>query len=82
MTGTVYTGAYFNGIVLSNAAAQNPATIAVLDGRLAIGLSNDELERIGAGAIKVSSRDLGPAAGTSAPRRHWPVLQPLNSATA
>lgn len=38
-----------------------PAAIAVLDGRIAIGLSDDELERIAAGAIKVSSRDLGPA---------------------
>ncbi|HEV8679824.1 MAG TPA: hypothetical protein VGQ90_10650, partial [Stellaceae bacterium] len=28
MTGTVYTGAYYNGIVLSNATLQNPATIA------------------------------------------------------
>lgn len=38
-----------------------PATIAVLDGRIAIGLSDHELERVGGGAIKVSSRDLGPA---------------------
>ena len=38
-----------------------PASIGVLDGRLAVGLTDDELERIGAGAIKVSSRDLGPA---------------------
>jgi pseudouridine-5'-phosphate glycosidase len=38
-----------------------PAAIAVLDGRIAIGLSDGELERIAAGAIKVSSRDLGPA---------------------
>jgi pseudouridine-5'-phosphate glycosidase len=38
-----------------------PATIAVLDGQIVVGLSNDELERIAAGAIKVSSRDLGPA---------------------
>src|SRR5688572_17359400 len=28
MTGTLYTGAYFNGIVLNNAATQQPATIA------------------------------------------------------
>lgn len=38
-----------------------PATVAVLDGRLRVGLSGTELERIAAGAIKVSSRDLGPA---------------------
>ena len=38
-----------------------PATVAVLDGRICIGLSDTEIERIAAGAIKVSSRDLGPA---------------------
>jgi pseudouridine-5'-phosphate glycosidase len=38
-----------------------PATVAVLDGRLRIGLTDAELERIAAGATKVSSRDLGPA---------------------
>lgn len=38
-----------------------PATIAVLDGRLRVGLSGADLERIAAGAIKVSTRDLGPA---------------------
>ena len=38
-----------------------PATVAVLDGRILVGLSDSELERIAAGAIKVSSRDLGPA---------------------
>jgi pseudouridine-5'-phosphate glycosidase len=38
-----------------------PATIAVLDGRLRVGLSGGDLERIAAGAIKVSTRDLGPA---------------------
>ncbi|TAN32468.1 pseudouridine-5'-phosphate glycosidase [bacterium] len=38
-----------------------PATVAVLDGRLRVGLSDAELERIAAGAVKVSSRDLGPA---------------------
>ena len=37
-----------------------PATIAVLDGQLVVGLSDDELERVAAGANKVSSRDLGP----------------------
>jgi pseudouridine-5'-phosphate glycosidase len=38
-----------------------PATVAVLDGCLVVGASDDELERIASGAIKVSSRDLGPA---------------------
>ncbi len=38
-----------------------PATVAVLDGRLRVGLTGGDLERIAAGAIKVSSRDLGPA---------------------
>ncbi len=38
-----------------------PATIAVLDGRLRVGLDDADLQRIAAGAIKVSSRDLGPA---------------------
>ena len=38
-----------------------PATIAVLDGRIRVGLTDGELERIASGAIKVSSRDLGPA---------------------
>jgi len=38
-----------------------PATIAVLDGMLCVGLTDAELERIAAGAMKVSSRDLGPA---------------------
>jgi pseudouridine-5'-phosphate glycosidase len=38
-----------------------PATIGVLDGRICIGLTDAQLERIAAGAIKVSSRDLGPA---------------------
>ena len=38
-----------------------PATVAVLDGRLRVGLDDGELVRIAAGAIKVSSRDLGPA---------------------
>lgn len=36
-----------------------PATIAVLDGKLRVGLSGGDLERIAAGAIKVSTRDLG-----------------------
>ncbi len=38
-----------------------PATVAVLDGRLHVGLSDDDLQRIAAGSAKVSSRDLGPA---------------------
>jgi len=38
-----------------------PATVAVLDGRLRVGLSDADLERIAAGAVKVSSRDLGAA---------------------
>ena len=38
-----------------------PASIAVLDGQVHVGLSAGDLERIGAGAFKVSSRDLGPA---------------------
>lgn len=39
-----------------------PATTAVLDGLLRVGLSDADLERIAGGnALKVSSRDLGPA---------------------
>lgn len=38
-----------------------PAAVAVLDGKVRVGLTGAELERIAAGAIKVSSRDLGPA---------------------
>jgi pseudouridine-5'-phosphate glycosidase len=38
-----------------------PATVAVLDGHIRVGLTGAQLERIAAGAIKVSSRDLGPA---------------------
>lgn len=38
-----------------------PASVAVLDGKLRVGLSASDLERIAAGAVKVSSRDLGPA---------------------
>ncbi len=37
-----------------------PATVAVLDGRLRVGLDDSDLERIAAGSAKVSSRDLGP----------------------
>lgn len=43
-----------------------PATIAVLDGRVTVGLSPAELERVcapDAGLDKLSLRDLGPAAG-------------------
>ncbi|OLC15066.1 MAG: hypothetical protein AUH32_04240 [Actinobacteria bacterium 13_1_40CM_66_12] len=36
-----------------------PASVAVLGGRLHVGLTDAELERIAAGAVKVSSRDLG-----------------------
>lgn len=38
-----------------------PGTVAVLDGRLKIGLSENELERVAEDSVKVSSRDLGPA---------------------
>lgn len=38
-----------------------PATVAVLDGCLRVGVLDGELERIAAGSVKVSSRDLGPA---------------------
>lgn len=38
-----------------------PASVAVLDGKLRVGLSAGDLERIAARAVKVSSRDLGPA---------------------
>jgi pseudouridine-5'-phosphate glycosidase len=38
-----------------------PATIAVLDGRLKVGLSRPELERVASQGRKVSARDLGPA---------------------
>jgi pseudouridine-5'-phosphate glycosidase len=38
-----------------------PATVAALDGRLCVGLSHTELERVAASSVKVSSRDLGPA---------------------
>jgi pseudouridylate synthase len=38
-----------------------PATVAVLDGKVRVGLSADDLERVAAGAKKASSRDLGPA---------------------
>src|ERR1051326_8687408 len=38
-----------------------PATIGVLDGRIRVGLSRDQVERIAAVSVKVSSRDLGAA---------------------
>jgi pseudouridine-5'-phosphate glycosidase len=38
-----------------------PASVAVLDGAVRVGLSSGDLERIASGAVKVSSRDLGPA---------------------
>jgi pseudouridine-5'-phosphate glycosidase len=38
-----------------------PATVAVLDGRLRVGLGQPDLERIAGHAVKVSSRDIGPA---------------------
>jgi pseudouridine-5'-phosphate glycosidase len=38
-----------------------PATIAVVDGRLRVGLDEACLERVASKSVKVSSRDLGPA---------------------
>jgi pseudouridylate synthase len=38
-----------------------PASVGVLDGMVRVGLSARDLERIAAGAVKVSSRDLGRA---------------------
>lgn len=38
-----------------------PATIGVLDGRIKVGLTDEDVERIAAGSMKVSTRDLGPA---------------------
>jgi pseudouridine-5'-phosphate glycosidase len=38
-----------------------PATVALLDGRLRVGLRDDDLRRIATNAVKVSSRDIGPA---------------------
>jgi pseudouridine-5'-phosphate glycosidase len=38
-----------------------PASVAVLDGKVRVGLSAGDLDRVAAGATKVSSRDLGPA---------------------
>ena len=37
-----------------------PATVAVLEGKLRVGLQAAEIERLAAGSTKVSSRDLGP----------------------
>jgi pseudouridine-5'-phosphate glycosidase len=38
-----------------------PASVAVLDGKVRVGLTQSDLERVAAGAVKVSSRDIGPA---------------------
>ena len=38
-----------------------PATVAVLDGQLRLGLTDTDLERVASGAIKVSARDIAPA---------------------
>jgi pseudouridylate synthase len=38
-----------------------PATVAMLDGRIRVGLTDADLERIAAGATKISARDIGPA---------------------
>jgi pseudouridine-5'-phosphate glycosidase len=35
--------------------------VAVLDGKVHVGLTEGDLERVAAGAVKVSSRDIGPA---------------------
>lgn len=37
-----------------------PATVAVLDGRIRVGLNDEQLETIAKNSVKVSSRDLGP----------------------
>ena len=44
-------------------AGATPATIALLDGRIVVGLSRAEIERLGSedGVLKVSRRDLAPA---------------------
>ena len=38
-----------------------PATIGVVDGKLRVGLTDAEMQRIAAGSVKISSRDLGAA---------------------
>jgi pseudouridine-5'-phosphate glycosidase len=38
-----------------------PASVAVLDGKVHVGLTEGDLERVAAGAVKVSSRDIGTA---------------------
>jgi pseudouridine-5'-phosphate glycosidase len=38
-----------------------PATVAVLDGRIRVGLTDADLERVAAGATKISARDIGPS---------------------
>ena len=45
-------------------AGAQPATIAVIDGRLAVGVSQEDLEKLGGdSAIKISRRDLAAARG-------------------
>lgn len=43
------------------AAGGVPATIAVLDGRIHVGLDAGQLERVATESVKVSARDIGPA---------------------
>jgi len=37
-----------------------PATVALLDGRVHVGLTAEQLDRVAAGSVKVSTRDIGP----------------------
>ncbi|HEX9906121.1 MAG TPA: pseudouridine-5'-phosphate glycosidase [Propylenella sp.] len=57
----VETALAVEAIVRENAAT--PATVALLDGRIRVGLDRGELERLGAapGVLKASRRDLAPA---------------------
>lgn len=43
-----------------------PATVGVLEGRLRLGLNDEELERIAARSLKVTSRDIGHAVASRA----------------
>ena len=45
-----------------------PATVAVLDGKITVGLTDDQLQRLAVskGVLKVSRRDLAYAVGTGA----------------
>jgi pseudouridine-5'-phosphate glycosidase len=43
------------------AAGAVPATVAVIDGRLRVGLADADLERVAAGSVKVSARDIASA---------------------